>query len=156
MPRIMRDQRKTYLNIDNALELIGKGVTDFTIASNPKNESVHYVHDKNPSGGLSGYAPTATFTAEAYSEDPVMEFLVELGRTLSIGVEAHSHIVTVDTWEKNTDGKIRAIKQNVVITIDNPGSGAGGSALAVTGSMTYDGDPIQGTYDEATKTFTAV
>lgn len=117
MPRIMRDQRKTYLNIDNALELIGKGVTDFTIASNPKNESVHYVHDKNPSGGLSGYAPTATFTAEAYSEDPVMEFLVELGRTLSIGVEAHSHIVTVDTWEKTLMAKFVQLNKMLLLLL---------------------------------------
>lgn len=156
MPRIMRDQRKTYLNVDSALELIGKGVTDFSVTSNPKNDTVHYIHDKNPSGGLSGYAPTASFTAEAFTGDPVIEFLVELGRTLSIGVEAHSHIVTVDTWEKDSTGKVRAVKQDVVITIDNPGSGAGGSALAVTGTMTYDGDPVQGTFDESTKTFTAV
>lgn len=156
MPRIMRDQRKVYLNVDSSLELIGKGVTDFTVATNPKTESVHYIHEKNPSGGLGGYAPTATFTAEAFTGDAVMEFLVELGRTMSVGVEAYSHIVTVDTWEKEATGKLRAVKQNVVITIDNPGSGSGGSALAVTGTMTYDGDPVQGTFDETTKTFTEV
>ena len=153
MPEILRHERLAFMEIGDTFNLIGEGVTDWTIASNAKTKEKHYVHQKNGSGGLTGYAPTMTITAEGFSGDPVMDYIMELGRTLEIGEKANVAICIVDTW-KQTAGACSATKQNVVVSIDNPGSGAAGAALVVSATLTYSGDSIEGTFNLTTKTFT--
>ncbi len=149
MGAILRHQRLAFMKVDSSYELMGEGITDWTVAANPKNSPKQYVHQSRESGGLIGYAPSMSITAEAYSGDPVMEYIMDIAKTLEIGARAHTDIVIVDTWDGNS-----AVQQGVVISIDNPGSGAAGEALAVTATLTYSGDPVEGTFDLDTKTFT--
>ena len=123
------------------------------MSANAKVGEKHYVHQKNSSGGLTGYAPTISITAEGYSGDPVMDYIMDLGRTLEIGEKANVAFCIVDTW-KQIEGSCNATKQNVVISIDNPGSGAGGEALSVSATLTYTGDPVEGMFNLSTKIFT--
>ncbi|MEG0407981.1 MAG: hypothetical protein RR623_03835 [Bacilli bacterium] len=143
------------MNVNSKYELFGNGVTDWTVAGNAKTAEKQYVHQQNASGGLSGYAPTLSLTAEAFSDDPVMEYIMDIARTWDIGPKAHTDIIVVDTWTGTNETDRKAVKQGVVISIDNPGSGPSGEALAVTATFTYDGDAVQGTFDMKTKTFTA-
>lgn len=154
MGTILRHQRLAFLNINTKYELFGNGVTDWTVAGNAKTAEKQYVHQQNASGGLTGYAPTMAITAEAFSDDPVMEYILDIARTWDIGSKAHTDIVIVDTWTGTSDTDRKAIKQGIVISIDNPGSGAAGEALAVTATLTYDGDAIPGVFNMSTKTFT--
>lgn len=154
MATILRHQRIAYMHIDTKYELMGEGINDWSVSANPKTSEKQYVHQQNASGGLTGYAPTMSVTAEAFSDDPVIEYLLDLGRKLDIGAKAHTDLVIVDTWT-GTETTRTAVKQNVVISIDNPGSGAAGEALAVTATFTYSGDPVQGVFNMTTKAFTA-
>ena len=153
MPTILRHERLAFMEIETKFELLGEGVTDWSISANAKTGEKHYVHQKNSSAGLTGYAPTISITAEGYSGDPFMDYIMDLGRTLSIGEKANVAICIVDTW-KQTASECSATKQNVVISIDNPGSGAGGEALSVSATLTYTGDPVEGMFNLSTKTFT--
>lgn len=153
MGTILRHQRLAYLSVDGDYELFGNGVTDWTVAGNAKTAEKQYVHQQNAAGGINGYAPTMAITAEAFSGDPVMEYILEIARTWDIGAKAHTDIVVVDTWEGTEDARM-AVKQPVVISIDNPGSGPSGEALAVTATLTYDGDATIGTFNMSTKKFT--
>ncbi|MEA4875400.1 MAG: hypothetical protein RR598_01620 [Anaerorhabdus sp.] len=154
MATILRHQRLAFLDINGKYELFGNGVTDWTVAGNAKTAEKQYVHQQNAAGGLNGYAPTMAITAEAFSDDPVMEYILDIARTWDIGAKAHTNIVVVDTWE-GTDTARVAVMQPVVISIDNPGSGPSGEALAVTATLTYSGDATIGTFNMSTKTFTA-
>lgn len=155
MGTILRHQRLAFLNINSKYEVFGNGVTDWTVAGNAKTAEKQYVHQQNASGGLSGYAPTLSLTAEAYSDDVVMEYIMDIARTWDIGAKAHTDIVIVDTWTGTGDSDRKAVKQPIVISIDNPGSGPSGEALAVTATLTFDGDAVQGTFNMTTKAFTA-
>ena len=155
MAGLQRHQRLVYLNCAEGYELIGKGFTGLNVSGNAKTEEKHWVHEQNATGGLSGYAPAMAFVSEMDDTDPVSLYLQEIADTFDIGVKAHTDIVIVDTWKNGTtSGTKAARKQDVVISIDNPGSGEAGSALALTGTFTYDGDPVQGEFNPSTKTFT--
>ena len=56
--------------------------------------------------------------------------------------------------EGKSTGACVAYKQKVAIKVDNSGSGAGGEAMALTGSLMYKGDPIKGEFVEDSLTFT--
>lgn len=154
MPKILRHERRGYIMLDTAYELIGEGVTDWTMSTNPKTTSSHYVHQQNASGGVSGYAPSISVTAEGYSGDPFMDYLMDLGRTLPVGAEVQKKLCIVDMWT-GTDAARDAIEVDVVITIDNPGTGAAGEALAVSATLTFNGDITEGKFAVGTKKFTA-
>lgn len=153
MPTLNRFDRAGYLKVENAYCLIGEGVTDWTVAANPKTSSKQYVHQRNSSGGLTGYAPVATITAEGFNGDPVIDLIMTLGRTLDVGAKAHTTFCIVDAWTGTATAR-EAVEFDVVISIDNPGSGAAGEALSVTAQLTYMGDGRVGKFDEATKKFT--
>lgn len=155
MPTIYRHQRLVFLKTANdKYELFGEGVTDMTVAGNAKTAEKQYVHQQNAAGGLSGYAPTMSITAEAQDTDPALLYIMDLGKTWDIGAKAHTDVVSVDLFAGTKDSR-PAVQQPIVISIDNPGSGPAGEALAVTATLTYDGSAVIGTWNETTKTFTA-
>lgn len=152
---LQRHQRLIYLKCSDGYELIGEGFTGLTTSANAKTEEKHWVHQQNATGGLSGYAPSMAFVSEMDDTDPVSLYLQEVADNFDIGVKAHTDIVIVDTWkEGKTTGTCVARKQDVVISIDNPGSGEAGSALGLTGTFTYDGSPVLGEFNMSTKSFT--
>lgn len=155
MPKVYRHQRVAYIKLDTEYVLIGEGVTDWTTSTNPKTTSSHYVHQQNASGGVSGYAPSIAVTAEGYNGDPFMDYLMDLGRTLSVGAEVQKKLCIVDLWTGTGATDRKAVEVDIVITIDNPGTGAAGEALAVNATLTFNGDPKQGTFDTGLKKFTA-
>lgn len=156
MATILRHQRLVYMLCAEDYELVGQGFTDLTVAANAKTAEKQYVHERNASGGLTGYAPTLTFTSELDDSDPVSLYLQDIANNFDIGEKAHTSIVIVDTWkEGTTEGCKVARKQDVTISIDNPGSGAAGVELALTGTMTYANDPVAGEFNMTTKAFTA-
>ena len=53
-----------------------------------------------------------------------------------------------------TEGTLVAYRQHVAIKVDNSGSGAGGDAMALTGSFMYKGDAVKGEFNPTTNTFT--
>lgn len=155
MSSVMRHERLVYLNCGEGYNLLGEGVTDATVAANAKTAEKQFIHQRMASSGLSGYAPVLSFTAEMQTADLAMLYLQELADNLDYGVNAHTDIVIVDTWKKgNEEGAFAARKIPVVISFDNPGSSAAGVELAITGSMTYEGELTVGQWDPKTKEFT--
>ena len=135
--------------------LIGEGFSDLTETLNPKTKDSHYIHQKSGSSSVVAYAPTFDFTAELDKEDPVAVFVADIGRERKVGAECETEIVNCYTWmEGKSTGACVAYKQKVAIKVDNSGSGAGGEAMALTGSLMYKGDPIKGEFVEDSLTFT--
>lgn len=162
MPEIRRDQLQHWLQIPASSDdgtgtyaLMGDGITDLTVAGNPNTATTKYIHQQNGSTVLSGYAPSAAVTATAFADDPVSEYLMDLGRTFKTGEKAKSKMVNVDMFEEASAGAYPAVQWDVDIAIDNPGSGSADAALALSATIYYRGDPVEGTFNPSTKTFTA-
>lgn len=157
---LLRHQRLNYLNtsVDETAvySLIGKGFTDLTVAANAKTAEKQYIHEKNASNGLTGYAPTMTFTSVMDDSDEVSVYIQGLADRFIIGSGCKTDIVIVDAWkEGTTEGCCIARKQGIMIQIDNPGSSAAGLELALSGTFNYVGEPVEGEFNLSTKTFKA-
>ena len=137
--------------------LIGEGFSDLTENLNPKTKDSHYIHQKSGSSSVVAYAPTFDFTAELDKDDPVAVYIAGIGRDRKVGAECETEIVNCYTWMQGTTaGSYVAYKQKVAIKVDNSGSGAGGEAMALTGSLMYKGDPVKGEFSEDTLTFNEI
>ena len=135
--------------------LIGEGFSDLTESLNPKTKDSHYIHQNSGTSSVIGYAPSFAFTAELDKADPVTTFVANIGRERKVGADCETDIINVYTWMNGaTEGTLVAYRQHVAIKVDNSGSGAGGDAMALTGSFMYKGDAVKGEFNPATNTFT--
>lgn len=154
-----RDERLVFLNVKDGeadkYALMGNGFTDLTTSGNPTSESKQYVHQKVASGSVSGYAPSTSFTGEVFDSDDAAEYILDIADHWRTDEKAHTDIVIVDTWKKGkTADSFKARKQDIVISIDNPGSGSAGSVLGLTGTLQHSGEPIDGEFNIKTLAFT--
>lgn len=155
-----REELLSYMNTSVAstptYELIGAGFSELTENLNPKTKDSHYIHQKSGTSSIIGYAPTFDFTAELDKGDPVAVYVANIGRERKVGSACETDIVNVYTWlAGKTEKTMVAYKQRIAIKVDNSGSGAGGDAMALTGSFMYKGDAVKGEWNPETKTFTA-
>lgn len=155
-----RDELLSYMNTggngEAKYELIGEGFSELTENLNPKTKDSNYIHQRSGTSSVIGYAPTFDFTAELDKADPVAVYIAEIGRERKVGFDCETDIINVYTWMTGaTEGTMVAYQQKVAIKVDNSGSGAGGEAMALTGSLLYKGDAIKGEWNPTTKTFTA-
>lgn len=154
-----RDELLSYMDTgigSSKYDLIGEGFSELTENLNPKTKDSNYIHQRSATSSVIGYAPTFDFTAELDKGDPVATYIASIGRERKIGSDCETNIVNVYTWlTGESEGKMLAYQQKVAIKVDNSGSGAGGEAMALTGSLMYKGDAVKGEWDDSTKTFTA-
>lgn len=154
-----RDELLSFMNTGketSTFNLIGEGFSELTENLNPKTKDSNYIHQRSGTSSVIGYAPTFDFTAELDKGDPVAVYIAEIGRSRAVGADCETDIVNAYMWLKGkTDGTVIAYKQRVAIKVDNSGSGPGGEAMALTGSLMYKGDAVKGEWNEKTKAFTA-
>lgn len=133
--------------------IIGPGATELSISYNPQTSTEQYIHEDTATTELTGYQPNAPVTAQAVSGDPVFDYVNEMRKELPIGSDAHTDVVLVDIFGKQTGGTYSATKQPVSIQIDSYG-GAATDPLSVGYTINWRGAGVQGTFDPDTKTFT--
>ncbi|RGX53772.1 hypothetical protein DWV16_16225 [Anaerotruncus sp. AF02-27] len=159
MALVMRHEFLAYMNTTPAGEsptyaLMGDGFSEANEQLNPTQKDTHYIHQRSGTSSITGYAPTMAFVAERENADPVIQFICEIGELRKTGSDCVTDVILVDTWD-TTAGKQKAYKQQVAIKADAVRGGNAGESLAVTGSLLYRGDAVEGEWDPATKAFTA-
>lgn len=137
-----------------AYELIGDGVTELSIAYNPQSTTEQFINQDSGDTSITGYQPNAPVTQQVKKGNKVFEFVNELRKKRAIGEDAETTIVTVDAFDGSTDTGYTAEQQKVSVQIDSFG-GASTDPLSIGYTLNYKGDPVPGTFDPKTKTFTA-
>ncbi len=152
-----RSAFKMFLNTtptaDATYAIIGPSVTELSIAYNPQTSTEQYVHEDTATTDLTGYQPNAPVTAQVVKGDPAFEFINEMRKNLPIGSDAHTDVVLVDIFGKQTSGAYEATKQPVSIQIDSYG-GAASDPLSIGYTINWRGNGTAGTFNPDTKTFT--
>lgn len=133
--------------------LVGRGVTELSVSYNPQTNTEQYIHEDTANTELTGYQPNAPVTAQVVKDDPAFAFINEMRQKLPIGSDAHTDVILVDLFGKETGGSYAATKQPVSIQIDSYG-GAASDPLSIGYTINWRGSGIQGTFDPDTKTFT--
>ena len=143
-----------YLEVNGANEFLGTGFTTLDEKPNAKTTSKRYICDSNASQSISSYEWEAEFEADQIQSDKAIEYIVNIGEMCKTGAEAETNYYKVDLdKEANTENSYRARKFKVAIKVDDSNKDNDGE-LQCSGSFLAIGDPVEGTFNTATKTFT--
>lgn len=154
----MRENLRHFFNIGTASSpeyvLLGDGVTSLTEEFNPESETKQYIHEANKTTNIKSYAPSISVEKEYIKDEDLQEWMDEKIAVLPTGSSATSDYIRVNLFEEtSTTGTYKAVKRKCSFQFDSIG-GEAGSELMNNMTLGGVGDPIQGTFVLATKTFT--
>lgn len=120
--------------------------------------SKRYINSSSARQSVTGYEWSAPFEADQIKEESALAFILNIARLMLTGADAETSLVQVDLDDPVTDessqNTFKARKRIIAIAVsempDNDGE------LGVTGDFLGVSDPIEGTFNTQTKTFTAV
>lgn len=146
-----------YVDVDPSAgptyEQINKGFTSFTPTNNPTVENKQYIGDINATTSATALQINFAYSGERVIGDAANDFFASLDG--KVGNDLVTTLVKANKWEPadSPEGAYKAKLYNVVIVPTNPGDLAGGSTQAISGTVYVNGDPVEGTFDPKTKTF---
>ena len=123
---------------------IGKGVSDLSIDYNAQTVTNQDIDQDSATTEVTGYQPSSGVTQYANKGDAVYDFINGLRRKRAIGADGITTLLNVDIYEK----------QEIAISIDSYG-GSAEDPLTIGYTISYRGDAEEGTFNPATKKFTA-
>lgn len=157
MPNVIkRHQYADYLNVSESSTpeyvLMGVGFTTLDEEPNAQTESVKYVCDASASSSVVGYETSFPYEAEQIKEERAIDSIYKIGRDHLTGGDAERDYVRVELWDPTeTDNEFKARKFRVSVEV---ASITGENKMTMSGNLNAVGDPIQGTFNTSTKTFT--
>lgn len=155
--RIKRSDFQTFLNTTPATTatyvIMGDGITSAKIQFNPKVTSEVYIDRQDADISVDSYAPNFPVQAIAKDDDAIFDYIETLLRSRAVLTDCETDLINV--WAYDTGGPTAypAEKQLVSIQIDDFG-GDGGVVNKINFTINYQGNPIPGTFNASTKTFT--
>lgn len=135
-------------------ERMNVGISGLTIDYSPETSSSQYLAEDSATTEVTGYSPTASVEQEVIKGDKIYDFINGLRRNRAVLSDAYTTMVTVEAYEQTEDGVYTAEKQNVSIQIDEFG-GDQPDPPHISYTINFRGDPVKGTFNVGTKTFTA-
>lgn len=156
--KIQRSKIAMFLNTGTSASptwsLIGEGVTEQTINYNPQTSEEVYIHQNSGTTDVESYKVTIPTPMTAVQGDAVFEFVDGIRKARKVLADARSEICIVYLYETPETGAYPAEKNTCSIQIDDFG-GTGGESAKLNFTLNLIGDPIIGTFNPTTKTFTA-
>ena len=157
MAKIPRSDIYTYIDTAPDAEtyaLLGVGVISGTINYNPNVLTETYIHQDTANISVESYAPTMPLEITADDADTAFAFLDALRVARAVLGDAETTIVNVWNYESGGPTAAPAEQQAVSVQIDSFG-GEGGTAVKLSVTINYQGDPVAGTFNISTGAFTA-
>lgn len=146
-----------YLNIQTGespnFVLMGTGFT--TLDENPgaQTSKKKYVNEKASSSSITSYETVFPFTSDLIIQQEAVLALYKVGRNHCTGSAAEFPYVRVELWDK-VEGKENEFAARLFTVSAEISSISGEDEIAVSGNLNAVGDPIDGTFNTTTKTFT--
>lgn len=154
---VKRHQFADYLNVSNAetpeWALCGTGFTTLDEEPGAQSESVKYVNDKAASSSVESYETTFPFESELIPDERAILAIYKVGRDHLLGSDAQFDYVRVELWDP-VDGQENTFQARKFLVSANVDSISGENKIAVSGNLNAVGDPVGGTFNTVTKTFT--
>lgn len=158
MNTIKRSLFATFLNTtpdeeSETWSLMGKGVTEMSIAYNPQVTTEQDVTQDTANSEVTGYQPNMPAEGSARKGDAVYEYVNKLRKNRAVFADCETQVLNVDLYDGDDTDGYAAEKQDVAVQVDTYG-GSGGEALTLGFTLNYKGDPVKGKFNPKTATFT--
>jgi hypothetical protein len=156
--RFKRNKLASFLNTGTKLSptwsIIGTGVPSAEIEMNPKTNEECNIDDESASTYVESYAPSMPIEATAYNGSAIFEYIDAMRISRSILGDSESEVVNVYVYETPALTYYQAEKQDVSISFEKFG-GPGESALKISFTLNYLGNPTLGTFSPTALAFVA-
>lgn len=147
-----RKIQANYLKVGASFELLGTGFTELNESPSAQTSSKRYVNQSSASQSITGYEWTTSFNADQIVSENAIEHIRTIGEMQKTGSDTETEYIIVDLDKEGKTTGYRARKFMVAIAVDSFSDNDG--ELGVEGSFLGLSDPIEGTFDTTTKTFT--
>ena len=148
-----RRMEADYLKVGEAFEFLGSGFTAIDEKPNSQVTEKRYINDASSSQSVTGYKWQADFSGDQIDSEKAIEHITTIGKELKTGGDCESEYIRVDLDKpSNTDGGYYARKFKIAIQVNEFPNNDG--ELGLSGVFLGLGDPVVGTFNTKTKTFT--
>lgn len=142
-----------YLKVGDTFELLKGSFSELTESPSAQTSSKRYVGDNSATKRIASYDWSTAFNSDQIRSKKAVDFICEIGELQKTGADAETEYLIVDIDKKGTeDNTFRARKFNIAIEVSSFDNNDG--ELAVSGNFLGQGDPILGTFNTQTNTFT--
>ncbi|MFV0315178.1 MAG: hypothetical protein ACK5I7_08765 [Anaerotignum sp.] len=155
---VMRHQIADYLNTGTQevpkFALMGVGFNTLDENPNAQTDGKTYIHQKAQTSQIKNYQTQFPFDTDLIASEEAVMALYDIGRNQKTGAEAELEYVRVELFKPDDtlENTFMARKFKVAIAVAGI-AGAGGESVKVTGTLHGVGDPVYGTFNTTTKTF---
>lgn len=146
-----RKIQANYLKVTE-FELLGTGFTELNESPSAQTTSKRYINQSSASQSITGYEWNTSFNADQIVSEVAIEHIREIGEMQKTGSDTETEYLIVDLDKPAQTAGFRARKFKVAISVDSFEDNDG--ELGITGSLLGISDPIEGTFDTTTNTFT--
>ncbi|WP_050636186.1 phage tail tube protein [Candidatus Stoquefichus sp. SB1] len=147
--RVKRSQFASFLNVTPTGDIqkwgrMGVGITSASVSYNPTVNEEQYIHQDSGNKEVDSYAPTMAGEQTAFKGDEVFDYIDSLRQTRAVGNDAKTELLMVYIYDKEAEGKYKAEKQEVTISVNEFGGEAGG-AVTLSYDIGFCGEAEAGT-----------
>ena len=136
-----------------AYKRLGEGVTGVTPSNNPITDTKHYINAKNPTTKVLGMSKQFAIAMERYVGDDANDFIAGLAE--KIGTDLVTTLIVVEHHDTAAVTAKPAKLYNATITVNGEGAIVGGGAMDMDVTVYANGDPVAGTFNETSSSWTA-
>lgn len=148
-----RRMEADYLKVGENFEFLGAGFTAIDEKPNSQVTEKRYINDASSSQSVTGYKWQADFSGDQMDSEKAIEYITTIGKELKTGGDCESDYIRVDLDKASTtDNGYYARKFKVAIQVSEFPNNDG--ELGLSGVFLALGDPVIGTFNTKTKTFT--
>lgn len=154
---IKRHEFADYLYIQTeetpSFVLMGTGFT--TLDENPgaQTSKKKYINEAASSSSITSYETVFPFESDLIIAQEAVMALYNVGRNHLTGSDAEFQYVRVELWNKILDKENEFAARLFTVSAEIS-SNSGEDEIAVSGNLNAVGDPVDGTFNTVTKTFT--
>lgn len=152
---VMRNKIADYLKVADKFELMGVGFE--TLDENPNAQSTQkiYVNQATATNFINSYQTEFPYSADMIASEKAIMALYECGRDHLTGTAAMFEYVRVDLFSPvGSQTNVFKARKFIVSNEVSGNTGKGGDPMAIAGTLKSVGDPVLGTFDTTSSTFT--
>lgn len=142
-----------YLKVNGVFEFLGAGFSELNESPSAQTTSKRYINQSSATQTVTGYESQHSFNTDQIKSNVAIEHITHIGKMRLTGADTETEYIKAELDKPATAPKsYYARKFNVAIAVDSFDDNDG--ELATTGNFLDQTDPIEGTFNTETLTFT--